>query len=243
MQLALGAAESAAALGEVPIGACLYLGDECLAVAHNQTVSSHDPCGHAEVLALRQAAQRLKNHRTGGTLYVTLQPCLMCLGALMNARVERVVIGASDSRYNSNLDESLQAFRRSEAWHDCRFETDCLPEASQALLKTFFQSKRPPRSQTLAQLKSLMDLPNVNKDTVKILHGLSIHTGADLLARGLPNARDAILALLPSLAQLPLAQAWGADILARQKATLLSLCDFLDGLPVKPWASYLPPNE
>lgn len=95
MELALLEAEKAAKAGEIPIGAVLVLRDAVLAAAHNEREKSSDPTAHAEVLAIRKGAERLSNWRlTDCTLYVTIEPCAMCAGAIMNARVGRLVYGA-----------------------------------------------------------------------------------------------------------------------------------------------------
>jgi len=99
MQLALDEAYQADKLDEVPIGAVLVQDGQLLASGHNCPVSSHDPSAHAEIMALRGAGQWLRNYRMpGSTLYVTLEPCLMCYGALLQARVARVVFGAPDPK-------------------------------------------------------------------------------------------------------------------------------------------------
>ena len=99
MRQALALAERAAEEGEVPIGAVVVLDDAVIGEGWNRPIGSHDPTAHAEVVALRDAARRLGNYRlTGATLYVTLEPCLMCAGAMVHARVGRLVFGASDPK-------------------------------------------------------------------------------------------------------------------------------------------------
>ena len=99
MQQALRLAERAAREGEVPIGALLVVGGDVIGEGWNRPIGSLDPTAHAEIIALREGAQRLKNYRLGGaTLYATLEPCAMCIGAVLNARVARVVFGAWDSK-------------------------------------------------------------------------------------------------------------------------------------------------
>ena len=101
MGIAIEAAVAAEAIGEVPIGACVIGGDgKLLAVASNRTITDNDPTAHAEVLALRAAAIRVGNYRLlETTLYSTVEPCVMCAGALVNARVSRLVYGTPDERY------------------------------------------------------------------------------------------------------------------------------------------------
>ena len=99
MALALDQAEAARALGEVPVGAVVVRGEELLGASHNQPIATLDPTAHAEVMALRTAARALSNYRlTGASLYVTLEPCVMCVGALVHARIERLVFGAREPK-------------------------------------------------------------------------------------------------------------------------------------------------
>jgi tRNA(adenine34) deaminase len=98
MHRALHLAEFAATQGEIPVGAIIVQGSECIAEGWNQSILNHDPTSHAEIVALRKAAQHLNNYRlVDTTLYVTLEPCIMCAGAIIQARVKRVVFGAYDS--------------------------------------------------------------------------------------------------------------------------------------------------
>ena len=97
MQRALDEAKRALELGEVPVGAAVVCGDEVIALAHNERETTGDPTAHAEVLAIRRAAKKLGRRRlTGCTLYVTLEPCPMCAGAILNARIPKVYYGARD---------------------------------------------------------------------------------------------------------------------------------------------------
>ena len=99
MMAALHEAEEAAAAGEIPVGAIVVQSGEVLATAQNRTIRDRDPSGHAEIVALRAACEARANHRlTDATLYVTLEPCAMCLGALVQARVARLVFGAYDPK-------------------------------------------------------------------------------------------------------------------------------------------------
>lgn len=99
MRRALAEARKALAAGEVPVGAVIVRGDEVIASAHNGPVCLSDPSAHAEILALRRAAAAVGNYRLAGTtLYVTIEPCLMCAGALVHARVARLVFGATDPK-------------------------------------------------------------------------------------------------------------------------------------------------
>ena len=120
MNIAIEEARLAAQQGEVPVGAVLVLDGEVVAQAHNQRETTHDATAHAEVLAIRQACAKLQNWRlTGADLYVTLEPCPMCAGAIVNARIGRVIYGAPDSKAggvdslfnivdNKNLDHRVE---------------------------------------------------------------------------------------------------------------------------------------
>ncbi len=99
MEIALEEARLALSEGEVPVGAVITRGKELLARAHNRPVAMHDPSAHAEIMAVREAARKLGNYRLAGTtLYVTLEPCIMCTGAIIQARVGRLVFGARDAK-------------------------------------------------------------------------------------------------------------------------------------------------
>jgi tRNA(adenine34) deaminase len=99
MQAALWQARQAAIAGEAPVGAVLCIGKEIVAAGHNRTLADHDPSGHAEIVVLRDAGRAVDNHRLpGATLYVTLEPCAMCVGAIVQARLTRVVFGAYDPK-------------------------------------------------------------------------------------------------------------------------------------------------
>ena len=142
MRAALAEAEAAAESGEVPVGAIVVVDGEIVAAAHNATIAAHDPSGHAEVLALRAASQRLGNHRlTSATLYVTLEPCVMCVGAIAQARVARVVFGAYDRKAGAL--GSVEDLSDSRALNH-RFEVNggLLVDECAALLQDFFTSRR-----------------------------------------------------------------------------------------------------
>jgi tRNA(adenine34) deaminase len=99
MRQAVAAAHEARDRGEVPVGACVVAGDQMLAVAGNRTITDQDPSGHAEIVALREAARTIGNYRLiGAVVYSTIEPCVMCAGALIQARVNRLVYGARDER-------------------------------------------------------------------------------------------------------------------------------------------------
>jgi len=142
MELALRLAEQAAAIGETPVGAVLVVDGEVVGAAHNRREIDRDPTAHAEMLALRAASRRLARWRlTGGALYVTLEPCLMCAGAIVLARIDRLVYGAADpkagavtSLYRTLADPRLN--------HRVDVTGGVLAEPCGALLSAFFRGRR-----------------------------------------------------------------------------------------------------
>ncbi|MDD3517966.1 MAG: tRNA adenosine(34) deaminase TadA [Chromatiales bacterium] len=142
MQRALGLAERAQAEGEVPVGAVLVLEGEVLAEASNRPIGLSDPTAHAEMLALREGGARLGNYRlTGTTLYVTLEPCSMCVGAMIHARVARLVYAATDPRTGAcggAIDLAGAPFHN----HRLDVTGGVLAEASAEMLRAFFRARR-----------------------------------------------------------------------------------------------------
>jgi len=140
--LALEEASLAYAEGEVPVGAVITLGEELLAKSHNMAISMNDPSAHAEILAIRQAAEKINNYRlVGASLYVTLEPCIMCAGAIIQARIERVVYGADDSKtggvvslYNLLNDRRLN--------HIAAVRGGIRKDACAEIMSRFFREKR-----------------------------------------------------------------------------------------------------
>jgi tRNA(adenine34) deaminase len=142
MQQALRLAERAARDGEVPIGALLVVGGNVIGEGWNRPIGSLDPTAHAEIIALREGAQRLKNYRLGGaTLYATLEPCAMCIGALLNARVARVVFGAWDSKAGA-CGSVIDLPREPRLTHRIDVFGGVCSDESAALLRQFFESRR-----------------------------------------------------------------------------------------------------
>lgn len=143
IRLAIAQAAQAEALGEVPIGALIVVKSEIIAAAHNRTITDHDPAAHAEILALRAAGQTLANHRLGGaTLYVTLEPCTMCTGALVHARIDRLVFGAYDLRAGA-CGSALDLARHPQHNHHIReVKGGVLEDECRAQLQQFFQKRR-----------------------------------------------------------------------------------------------------
>ncbi len=142
MHAALDAAREAEAAGEVPVGAVVVAGGKVVAAGHNISVGDSDPSGHAEVVALRAAAKALGNHRLNdATLYVTLEPCVMCVGAIAQARVSRVVFGAYDTKAGAL--GSVEDLSASRALNH-RFEVNggVLAKECGELLQGFFAGRR-----------------------------------------------------------------------------------------------------
>ena len=146
MRLALAEAERAATKGEVPVGAVVVAADQetLIASAHNQPISSKDPTAHAEVVAMRLAAQHLQNYRLDGcTLYVTLEPCTMCVGALVHARLARVVFAAPEPKAGSLLSQrQLMAPESGYFNHRFLWQGGILADAAKAQLQAFFKARR-----------------------------------------------------------------------------------------------------
>jgi len=141
MRLALNEAESARLKGEVPVGAVVVCGDEVLSSGHNRNVTGHDPTAHAEVVALRRASALRGNHRLPDCdLYVTLEPCAMCLGAMVQARVRRLVFGALDPK--SGAVESIMVFPVDKTNHRMQINGGVLGAECGKILKDFFKLKR-----------------------------------------------------------------------------------------------------
>jgi tRNA(adenine34) deaminase len=141
MMMALAQARLALAVGEVPIGAVLVTGGEIVGEGFNQPIAARDPTAHAEIVALRRAATATGNYRLhGGTLYVTLEPCVMCIGAAFNARIERLVYGADEPKFGA-----VRSVMRAEDLHlNHRFEviSGVREEECRALMVEFFRAKR-----------------------------------------------------------------------------------------------------
>jgi tRNA(adenine34) deaminase len=142
MVMALQLAQHAARAQEVPVGAILVKDQEIIGQGWNQPIAHCDPSAHAEMLALRQAALQLKNYRLlNTTLYVTLEPCAMCLGAMLQARIDRLVFGAWDPRAGA-VSSVFQIPDAPQLNHRIRWEGGILADESSSLLKAFFQERR-----------------------------------------------------------------------------------------------------
>ncbi|MDX2458183.1 MAG: tRNA adenosine(34) deaminase TadA [Gammaproteobacteria bacterium] len=142
MRAALMLAERAAASGEVPVGAVLVQGELLLAEGWNQPIAAHDPTAHAEVMALRAAGQSLGNYRLADTtLYVTLEPCLMCVGAIVHARVARLVFGAFDPKSGA-VTSCMRGFEVPGLNHRVESSGGVSADECGEMLKEFFRNRR-----------------------------------------------------------------------------------------------------
>ena len=142
MNIAIDEARLAAQQGEVPVGAVLVLDGEVVAQAHNQRETTHDATAHAEVLAIRQACAKLQNWRlTGADLYVTLEPCPMCAGAIVNARIGRVIYGAPDSKAGG-VDSLFNIVNNKNLDHRVEILSGICETECREVLQEFLKTKR-----------------------------------------------------------------------------------------------------
>jgi len=142
MTLALEQASLAFQKGEVPVGALITLGGEILAMSHNSSISMNDPSAHAEILAIREAARILDNYRLiNATLYVTLEPCVMCAGAIIQARIQRVVFGAGDPKSGAVV-SLYRLLHDKRLNHTVEVTCGVMKDACAEILSRFFHEKR-----------------------------------------------------------------------------------------------------
>jgi len=142
MKVALEQAKNAEKLGEVPVGAVLVLDEKLISKAHNQPISSNDPTAHAEIQVLREAGKKMDNYRMPrSTLYVTLEPCTMCIGAMIHARVSRVVFGAFDEKTGA-CGSCLDLSESECSNHSIDVQGGVLEIECKELLQSFFKSRR-----------------------------------------------------------------------------------------------------
>jgi len=142
MGLALEEARLAAREGEVPVGAVIFWRNEVIARSHNQPLARHDPTAHAEMLAIREAAEKVKNYRLSGmTLYVTLEPCIMCAGAILQARLARLVYGTGDPKGGA-VNSLYRLLQDSRLNHAVEVTGGVLQASCGEILSGFFREKR-----------------------------------------------------------------------------------------------------
>jgi len=142
MHLAIEQARAAAVRGEVPVGAIVVLEERIVSAAGNRTIADCDPTAHAEIIALRAAASAIGNYRlTGAALYVTIEPCAMCAGALVQARIARLIYGADDAKGGA-VRTCMQVLDAGALNHRVAVTSGILADESVALLQTFFAARR-----------------------------------------------------------------------------------------------------
>jgi tRNA(adenine34) deaminase len=142
MAFALAEARQAQTASEIPVGAVVVIDNEIVGRGHNQPIGQRDPTAHAEIIALREAAQRIGNYRlVDATLYVTIEPCVMCAGALVNARIKRLVFGATEERFGA-VSSLFQLCTHSSLNHRVEITSGVLAAECRALMQSFFQQRR-----------------------------------------------------------------------------------------------------
>jgi len=142
MQRALELAQKAQSLGEVPVGAVLVKDDQIIGEGYNAPIGQHDPTAHAEIMALRDAAQRLGNYRLlNTTLYVTIEPCVMCAGALVHARINEVIFGATEPR-TGGAGSVFNVLQSDQLNHQVNVRGGVLADECALLLQQFFKQRR-----------------------------------------------------------------------------------------------------
>lgn len=142
MRLCLELARQAADIGEVPVGAIVVREAEILGEGYNQPVTTSDPSAHAEIQALRSAAEKVGNYRLpGATLYVSVEPCTMCAGAIIHSRISRLVFGTTEPRAGAIVSR-LKLLDQDFYNHRVEYQYGCLAEDSSTLLKSFFRQRR-----------------------------------------------------------------------------------------------------
>jgi tRNA(adenine34) deaminase len=142
MREALLEARKAEAEGEVPVGAVVLLNEKIIGRGHNSPIRQHDPAAHAEIVALRHAARNYQNYRLpGAILIVTIEPCIMCVGAMIQARVEEVIYGATDPKAGA-IQSRFQLAENSQLNHKIKASCGVLEEECGSILREFFASRR-----------------------------------------------------------------------------------------------------
>jgi tRNA(adenine34) deaminase len=154
MQLAYEQAALAASQGEIPVGAIIVSQNEVIGAGFNAPISLNDPTAHAEIVAIRQACQHIQNYRLpeDATLYVTLEPCTMCVGALVHSRVKRVVFGTTEPKAGSLISQR-QLLNTGYYNHVFEFESGCLAEECAQQLSDFFKMRRAQKRQLKQEMQ------------------------------------------------------------------------------------------
>jgi len=142
MREALALARSAAQAGEVPVGAVVVVDGEIMGRGHNQPIGSHDPTAHAEIVAMRDAAKQLGNYRlSGATLYVTVEPCVMCVGAMVHARIGTLVFGTPEPKAGA-IESTQRAHEHPALNHRIRVVSGVLAAECRDVMREFFEARR-----------------------------------------------------------------------------------------------------
>ena len=166
MAQAITLATQAQQIGEVPVGALVVCDGQIIGQGYNQTINLHDPCGHAEIMALRQAAQTLGNHRLSGCdLYVTLEPCTMCVGALIHARIRRLVYAASEPKAGAVVSQ-MQLLKQPHFNHSVQVISGVMAEESGTMLSSFFKQRRKQHKANKADKANSNSITEQSKDAV-----------------------------------------------------------------------------
>lgn len=163
MQLAYAQAALAAAQGEIPVGAVIVSQNQVIGAGYNSPISLHDATAHAEVVAIRAACDHVQNYRLpeNATLYVTLEPCTMCVGALIHARIKRVVFGATEPKAGS-LISARKLLESGYYNHIFEYQSGCLEQQCSAQLSAFFKMRRAQKKQQKQQ-QCINDLHDQNQ--------------------------------------------------------------------------------
>jgi tRNA(adenine34) deaminase len=145
MRAALAQAAEARRRGEVPVGAVVVLDDEVIGEGFNQPIGAHDPTAHAEIVAMRTAAAKIQNYRlTGATLYVSIEPCQMCVGAMVHARIARVVYGTCEPKAGA-IESAMRAHEHPALNHRMAAVGGVLEDECRAMIQEFFEDRRSSR--------------------------------------------------------------------------------------------------
>ena len=240
MHLALEQARAAGRRGEVPVGAVLVSADGLvLAQAGNGPIAGSDPTGHAEILALRAAAQTLGNYRLAGcTLYVTLEPCPMCMSAIALARLARVVYAAADERLGAcgGAGGNLNLAANKALNPHTQVEGGLCSDDAAALLKAFFEGRRPPKEERLTRIAVLEDVPNIDTALAAWLRQQGMGEPAALAVL----LDDAVFAQFLNRLQAGPAESDEHILgLAVLRARLKAVRHFVAGGAALPWKSFL----